>query len=92
MADYPTPLQLGITLPPHIIQSRFDRGFEHALKGGKITEVAQLRLSFREGFRAGHLYLKSLRKAMGIHNFPVQGKVRFTMSQPAIAYRSASGF
>lgn len=92
MANYPTPQELGIKLPPHIMQSRFDRGFDHALKGGKITEVKQLRLSFREGFRAGHLYLKALRKTMGVHSFPLQGKLRFTVSQNVMQYRSVAGF
>ena len=81
MATYPTPQELGIKVPPHIMQSRFDSGFAHALKGGRITEVKQLRLSFREGFRAGQMYLKLLRKQMGIHTFPLQGKLRFTVSQ-----------
>ena len=76
MAHYPTPAEVGIKTAPHIIQSRFDKGFRHALQGGRITEVKQLRLSFREGFRAGHLYLKALRRQQGIHHFPLQGKIR----------------
>jgi len=80
MAYYPMPTDVGIKLPPHIIQTRFENGFTHALRGGRITDVKQLRLSYREGFRAGHLYLKALRKAQGIQNFPLQGRLRFTVS------------
>ncbi len=83
MAIYPTPVEVGIQIPPHIIQGRFDQGFKHALMGGHITDVKQLRLSYREGFRAGHLYLKALRKAQGIYAFPVSGKIRFRAMQSA---------
>jgi hypothetical protein len=76
---YPEPQDVGIKIPPHIRADRFCKGFEHALKGGQITEVKQLRLSFREGYRAGKLYLRDLRRAMGIINFPVQGRMRFTV-------------
>ena len=79
MAHYPTPAEVGIKTAPHIIQSRFDKGFRHALMGGRITDVKQLRLSYREGFRAGHLYLKELRKAQGLHTFPLQGKIKMSV-------------
>ncbi len=76
---YPEPEDLGITIAPHIKKDRFHAGFLHALKGGQITEVKQLRLSFREGYRAGKLYLREVRKQRGIHNFPLQGRIRFTV-------------
>lgn len=75
---YPTPQDVGITIPVHLRADRFCNGFEHALKGGQITEAKQLRLSFREGYRAGKLYLRDLRRSMGIINFPAQGRIRFT--------------
>lgn len=75
---YPQPEDVGITIPSHLRTDRFCNGFRHALKGGQITEAKQLRLSFREGYRAGKLYLRDLRREMGVINFPVQGKIRFT--------------
>jgi hypothetical protein len=78
MSTYPTPQDVGIKIPPHLRADRFCNGFEHALKGGQITEAKQLRLSFREGYRAAKLYLRDLRRSMGIANFPVQGRIRFT--------------
>ena len=75
---YPEPQDLGITIPSHLRTDRFCNGFRHALEGGQITEVKQLRLSFREGYRAGKLYLRDLRRASGIVSFPVQGRIRFT--------------
>jgi len=75
---YPEPQDVGIEIPVHLRKDRFCNGFEHALKGGQITEVKQLRLSFREGYRAGKLYLRDLRRATGMVNFPVQGRIRFT--------------
>lgn len=75
---YPEPEDVGITIPPHLKKDRFHSGFLHALRGGTITEVKQLQLSFREGFRAGKLYLRAERKRRGIVNFPLQGRIRFT--------------
>ena len=76
---YPQPEDVGIKIAPHLQKERFYLGFEHALKGGKITEVDQLKLSFREGFRAGKLYLRDLRRAQGIVSFPFQGRIRFSV-------------
>ncbi len=75
---YPQPEDAGITIPLHLRADRFCSGFRHALEGGQITEVKQLRLSFREGYRAGKLYLRDLRRKMGIINFPQQGRIRFS--------------
>ena len=47
------------------------------MQGGQLNRVEYLRLSFREGYRAGKLYLRDLRRAQGIVNFPLQGKMRF---------------
>lgn len=75
---YPEPHDLGIVIPSHLRTDRFCEGFRHALEGGQITEVKQLRLSFREGYRAAKLYLRDLRRETGVVNFPVQGRIRFT--------------
>jgi len=55
---------------------RFCLGFHHALTGGQINQVEHLRLSFREGYRAGKLYLKDLRRSRGVIPFPVVGRIR----------------
>jgi len=72
----PTPEDIGLRIPRHLMEDRFREGFHHALSGGQINRVEQLRLSFREGFRAGKLYLKELRRQRGIIEFPLMGKIR----------------
>ena len=80
MFKYPEPQDLGIRIPRTLIKDRFRSGFQHALKGGQLNRVEYFRLSFREGFRAGKLYLRELRRAQGIVNFPLQGKMRFRLT------------
>ena len=75
--NYPDPNDVGITIPRHLIKQRFRGGFLHALQGEQITRVEHLRLSFREGYRAGKLYLREIRRRRGIINFPFQGKITF---------------
>jgi hypothetical protein len=75
-AYVPTPHDLGLRIPRHLMEERFSRGFHHALTGGQITKVEQLRLSYREGYRAGKLYLKEVRRSRGIVEFPMTGKIR----------------
>ncbi len=77
MFKCPEPQELGIRIPRTLIKDRFRSGFRHALQGGQLNRVEYLRLSFREGYRAGKLYLRDLRRAQGIVNFPLQGKMRF---------------
>jgi hypothetical protein len=72
----PTPDDIGLRIPPHLMKDRFRSGFHHALTGGQINKAEQLRLSFREGYRAGKLYLKELRRSSGIVEFPLMGKIR----------------
>jgi hypothetical protein len=72
----PTPEDVGLRIPRHLMEDRFREGFHHALTGGQINRVEQLRLSFREGFRAGKLYLKEVRRSRGIVEFPLMGKIR----------------
>ena len=76
MHTYPEPQEIGIRIPRHLIRERFRSGFWHALRGGQLTKVDHLRLSFREGFRAGKLYLRELRGAQGILSFPFRAKVK----------------
>ncbi len=75
---YPEPQEVGIQIPLTFIEDRFRAGFKHALTGGKLLKLAYLRRSFLEGFRAGKLYLREVRRAQGIINFPLQGKIRMT--------------
>jgi hypothetical protein len=73
---YPTPQDIGLRIPAPLIESRFNDGFEHALKGGHLTKVEYFRHSFRLGFRAAKLYLRELRRRQGIREFPLRGRIR----------------
>lgn len=73
---YPTPQDIGLKIPPDVRASRFNAGFEHALKGGHLTEVEYFRRSFRLGFRAAKLYLREVRRRRGILDFPLRGRIR----------------
>jgi hypothetical protein len=73
---YPAPSEVGIRIPRNLIEARFKQGFRHALEGGQICAVEHLRLSFREGFRAGKYYARDLRRARGILDFPMSARVR----------------
>lgn len=74
---YPSPQDVGIKIPPHLMEDRFCSGFRHALEGGQITKAEQLRQSFREGYRAGKLFLRELRRRSGIVEFPFKGRIKF---------------
>jgi len=71
------PQEVGVPVPVRLNIERYDRGFQHAVSGGHITAVEHLRQSFREGFRAGKLYCRALRRARGIVDFPMRAKIRF---------------
>ena len=73
---YPDAQDVGITIPRRLKKERFENGFRHALAGGQITQAQHLRLSFREGYRAGKLYLRCVRLQQGIVEFPMRGRVR----------------
>ena len=75
-AYYPSPNEVGIAIPAHLREDRFCHGFSHALKGGQITQVEHLKLSFREGYRCGKLYLRELRRQQGILQFPMRARIR----------------
>jgi len=72
---YPTPQEIGISPPKRLIRELFNAGFEHAMRGGNISETTHLKLSFREGFRAAKLHIREIRKEQGIQNFPLQGRI-----------------
>jgi hypothetical protein len=74
---YPKPQDVGISIPFNLIEKKYCSGFLHALKGGSLSKIEYLKQSFGEGFRAGKLYLRELRRKQGVVNFPVQGKIKF---------------
>ena len=76
--DYPSPRDIGLRLPSEFRSDRYCAGFEHALKGGHLTEAEFLRLSFRMGFRAAKRYLRELRRQQGIIEFPLRARFRMT--------------
>ena len=69
---YPTPRDIGLRIPPSLRETRFNAGFEHALKGGQLTKVEYFRRSFRLGFRVAKLYLREVRRHRGILDFPMR--------------------
>ncbi len=81
---YPQPEDVGIKVPGYLIKDRFCLGFRHALQGKQLTRCEHLKLSFREGYRAGKLFLRIQRKEMNIIEFPFKGKVRMRVSQSEI--------
>lgn len=78
MVHYPSPQEVGIRVPPHLKQPDFAAGFDWALRGGQITRIEQLRQSYREGFRAGKLYLNELRRVHKVIPFPLRARVRLS--------------
>ncbi|HEY5682048.1 MAG TPA: hypothetical protein VIR61_00040 [Sulfuricaulis sp.] len=73
---YPTPRNIGLRAPACLREARFNAGFEHALKGGHLTEVEYFRRSFRLGFRAAKLYLREVRRSRGLLDFPMRTRFR----------------
>jgi hypothetical protein len=73
---YPRPQDVGVRISPDLREDRFCAGFEHALRGGQLSQAEYLRRSFRLGFRAAKLYLREVRRRQGILTFPVQGRFR----------------
>ena len=73
---YPTPRAIGLRIPACLREARFNAGFEHALKGGHLTEVEYFRRSFRLGFRTAKLYLREVRRSRGLLDFPMRAKFR----------------
>lgn len=83
---YPTPQEAGIHIPPQVRKQLFDAGFRHGLEGGAVERVEYLRFSFRMGVRAAKLYLRKVRRAQSIIEFPQRWKFRikadFDIHQP----------
>ncbi len=85
---FPTPKEVNINIPPYLREELFDAGFDHALRGRHLTRSEHLRRSFRAGFRAAKLYLREVRRAQGIVQFPMRGRIRVrAMGMPRSATR-----
>lgn len=69
----------------YLVKDRFRKGFSHALHGRQLTRSEHLKLSFREGYRAGKLFLRALRKEMNIIEFPFKAKVTMRVDDLEIA-------
>lgn len=83
--SYPQPEDVGIKIPMYLIKVRYRQGFSHALHGRQITRSEHLKLSFREGYRAGKLFLTELRKKNNIIEFPFKAKVAMRVGDLGIA-------
>lgn len=66
----------GIKCPAGVKEDLYAEGYRHALAGGNLTHVTHLKYSFREGFRAGKLFLRERRASTGIIDFPMKGKIK----------------
>lgn len=73
----PKPEEVGIKPPAGLDPEVFQKGFDHAVAGGQLTEIEQFRRSFSEGFRAGKLFLREERRRRGIIDFPFKGRIKF---------------
>ena len=79
---YPSPHDIGLQVPPHLRENRFNAGFKHALKGGHLTDPEYFRRSFRLGFRAAKLYLREVRRRRGVLDFPMRARIRLRSVWP----------
>ena len=68
--------ELTVIAPPILRKDRYEAGFAHAMQGGKLDRIEYFKLSFREGFRAAKLYMRSLRRREGIIDFPMRGRLK----------------
>jgi len=83
--SYPQPEDVGIKIPMYLIKDRFRQGFSHALHGRQITQCEHLKLSFREGYRAGKLFLSEVRKQSNIIVFPFKARIQVRVNKQEIA-------
>lgn len=81
---YPKPEDVGIKIPFYLKKETFREGFSHALHGRQLTLSEHLKLSFREGYRAGKLFLSQVRKASNIIEFPFKAHVRLVAGNPRL--------
>lgn len=79
---YPTPGEVGLKIPPHLMADRFTAGFDHGLRGGQLDHVEYFRRSFRLGFRTAKLYLREVRRSRGVLQFPTRFRFRATSYWP----------
>jgi hypothetical protein len=56
-------------------EDRFNAGFDHARRGGKLDRIEYLRLSFRIGYRAAKFYLRAQRRRQTMVEMPMCFKV-----------------
>ena len=77
---YPTLRDLGLKIPSSLYEDRFNSGFLHALKGGRLDEMEYFRLSFRMGYRAAKIYLREVRRERGIIDFPLRVKFKIKLT------------
>jgi hypothetical protein len=80
--QFPTPDEIGIEVPAHLMADRFSAGFDHGLKGGQLDHIEYFRRSFRLGFRAAKLYLREVRRQQGVLQFPARHRFRLTPYWP----------
>ena len=82
---YPRPEDVGIKIPLYLKKEKFREGFSHALHGQQLTRCEHLKLSFREGYRAGKLFLREVRKRENVVEFPFKGRVRMSVADMRLA-------
>ncbi|MDH5445408.1 MAG: hypothetical protein OEY52_07610 [Gammaproteobacteria bacterium] len=82
---YPKPEDVGIKIPFYLNKDSFRKGFIHALHGSQLTRCEHLKLSFREGYRAGKLFLSEVRKQSNIIVFPFKARIQVRVNKQEIA-------
>ncbi len=68
--------ELAVVTQPTLRKDRYEAGFTHALQGGQLDRIEYFKLSFREGFRAAKLYMRTMRRKQGIVEFPLRGRLK----------------
>lgn len=81
---YPEPEDVGIKIPLYLLKEKFRKGFSHALQGRQLKFCEHLKLSFREGYRAGKLFLNQVRQQSNIIEFPFKGHADVRVSGPDV--------
>jgi hypothetical protein len=72
------PRALDIAWATRFRPERYNAGYAHGLRGGRLDRVEYLRLSFRAGFRAAKLHAREWRRRQGIVEFPMRFKFRLS--------------
>ena len=76
----PKPCEMDINWGRRFRQDRYQAGFDHGMRGGRLDRVEYFRLSFRAGFRAAKRYARELRRRHGVQDFPMRAKFKLTVS------------